>query len=268
MGGTCSICHGYGCNSNLTFVEIEGHIVECQPQSDDSPDNGCNDIISTSSLFSCFHCGQFDEKCSDNLVNSTELSYPCSSFKSNDSCYIYFDSDRHVHRGCLSDQDEYSELCQNDDSINCQICQSENCNVESVCYVGDACQYNDIGQQFCYKCSSNEDKNCEFEPYLTENVTCFGVERIEDQGCYTRIVNYILKEATDDYYNFEDKFIDRGCFSDLLRWEQMKCRTGEDDCEICAGEENCNRVPKTSAAVSIIFDKLLMFVVFVLSNLF
>lgn len=175
------------------FKEMLGDGIECLPQSvncKQCSDNGCNGEIFPANRISCFHCEGMNRTtdCYKNLEEHLELSYPCETYNFRDSCYMYLDVNKAIHRGCLSDQDEYSGLCQSD-SAKCQTCQSTNCNVESVMkdpeiscitcdtgYNGDECNWG-------YKASLAE--KCILRTYFYDVESCYTISTTDQtiRGC-------------------------------------------------------------------------------------
>lgn len=290
------------------YKEMSGDGVECLPQSvncKQCSDNNCNGEVFPATRLSCFHCDEAtaDDECYNNLEGNTELSFPCEIYNFRDSCYFYIDDDLVVHRGCMSDQVDL-DTCLND-PIKCQMCQTSNCNSESVmrdpeiscmtcdtyadgeecnwgwkeslaakckkprffyedesCYIltvtnqtlrgctldgnvckrslrcnlcgDDACNRINTAEQFCYKCSSDEDENCKLAPETTNNVSCPGVIEFAFRGCYTWVD--------------ENDSVKRGCYSDFNADDRTKCAASSDSCEVCI-DDYCNSDTKGSASL-------------------
>ena len=138
-------------------------------------------------------------------------------FYEDESCYILPVSDQ-VIRGCTLD----GNVCRV--SSYCTLCKD------------DACNRANIQQQFCYECSTEDNKNCGSEPFHTKNVTCEGIISYEDRGCYTWV---------DD-----EKNVKRGCYSDFSFDERSKCQIDNENCERCVDEVNCNKNVKDSSATN------------------
>ncbi|CRL00354.1 CLUMA_CG013627, isoform A, partial [Clunio marinus] len=299
--------------------ELHDNVTECLPESvncKQCSDNNCNGEIFPVNRLTCFHCHGNDSDCRTNLASIKELKYPCEVYNFRDSCYMYVTEDQVTHRGCLSDLNEFPEMCL-DDREKCAICQTPNCNYESVlreptlsciecdstfgdeCSWGwlessaekcqkeiffyqeerchslvvsddaiirgctldgnvcttfaskcdycttDGCNRENLLQQYCYDCNSDDDQNCGPKPYHTKNVTCSGIVQHQHRGCYTKV-------------DSQDKVI-RGCYSDLSMDERIQCTNEGEFCQRCIDEMNCNNIPKDSVSI---FKKMIKYLVF------
>jgi len=197
------------------FEEMLGDGIECLPQSVNCkhcPDNNCNGEAFPANRLSCYHCEgpNSDHECYANLENSLQLSHPCETYNFRDSCYFYITDKNVIHRGCLSDNVEATEMCQNN-TDRCRTCQASNCNFDSVmkapelsCLTCDTTQ----GVECNWGWTKASAGKCMKERFFYENETCY-ILRVSDQTI-------------------------RGCTLD-----GNVCRTSP-RCELCSDEDACN----------------------------
>lgn len=200
------------------FKEMLSDGIDCLPQSvncKQCSDNGCNGEVFPANRLSCFHCQSANttDECYNNLDGNTELSHPCETYNFRDWCYFYIDSDKTIHRGCMSDQDEYTELCQGD-PVKCRTCQSSNCNAESVMKEAElSCIFCDTGL---------EGDECNWGQKVSLAKPCFSPRFFyEEETCYTL-------HTTDQTI--------RGCTLD-----GNICHSSS-RCTLCNNTDACNRI--------------------------
>lgn len=196
--------------------EMIGDEIECSSQSDNCrqcSDNNCNGEVFPADRLSCFHCEGADssETCYNTLGGSSELSHTCEIYNVHDSCYFYVDENKVVHRGCLSDDANATESCQ-EDPKKCKTCQTSNCNSESIMKLPEIS---------CITCDTTNGEDCNWGFPISSAGKC-QKERFfyEDETCYILTVS--------------DQTI-RGCTLD-----GNVCRVST-RCELCKDGEACNR---------------------------
>lgn len=121
-----------GCSSELDDegIQCSALSINCKECSG----HLCNGDIFPSNRLSCFHCeGTSLSECYENLTmeNNEKLSSSCHNYYFRDSCYFYIDDSEVIHRGCMSDDDLYTDLCRNNER-KCRTCQEANCNSDAV----------------------------------------------------------------------------------------------------------------------------------------
>lgn len=196
--------------------EMMQDIVDCHPQAVNCRqcnENLCNGEIFPPNRLSCFHgseeCHDENENCYRDQNENSDLNHPCEVYNFRDSCFLYLNENKTATRGCLSDS-FYSEFCTKNPH-KCKICQTSNCNSESVIQPA---------KLSCIKCESSEDredclwnfdknyaKPCQNDVYFHEQETCFT-------------------------FKVSDKRIIRGCTLD-----QNLCQIN--NCTLCSGN-GCN----------------------------
>ena len=113
-------------------------------------------------------------------------------------------------RGCL--KSDFTNLTTNcSSSSNCQTCQGDGCNFESV---GDVVE--------CLKCDSRVDGSCVSNLNETQRVEC--PRTVGASGCY--------------HLQTENQ-VKRGCVSDLSPATLEICQANDETCKICSGK-GCN----------------------------
>lgn len=134
-------------------------------------------------------------------------------FYEDESCFLLNVSDQSI-RGCTMD----TNVCRV--STRCELCETDICNRENV------------EQNSCWKCSSEDNDDCFAKPYHTESVNCSGIVTYEKRGCYT----WLDKNNT----------VTRGCYSDLTEAQHSDC-IDQDACERCVDDNFCNNEVRGSA---------------------
>ncbi|XP_070496820.1 uncharacterized protein [Chironomus tepperi] len=133
-------------------LEIDDPTVECSPQTvncKQCSENLCNGGIFPSNRISCYQCrGLSSSECSRNVKD--DMIHPCEKFYFRDSCYLIVDKNNVTSRGCLSDSDFFSNLCQANPN-ECDVCQTSNCNMNSIMRPP---------KLNCIKCDTSTDPKC------------------------------------------------------------------------------------------------------------
>lgn len=196
--------------------EMTDDVVECFAQSNNCKicsDNNCNGEVFPANRLSCYHCEgpNTDHECYNSLENGAHLSHPCETYNFRDSCYFYITDKNVIHRGCLSDAVNATEMCQTNPD-KCRTCQTANCNVESVMKAPELS---------CVTCDTTKGPDCKWGWPPSSAEKC-QKERFfyEKESCYILL--------------FSDQTI-RGCTLD-----GNVCRTSS-WCQLCNGTDVCNR---------------------------
>jgi hypothetical protein len=168
---------------------------------------------------SCLSCDTTDGyECLWGLQESTAKK--CSEdvyFFEKESCYTMSLAElKFAIRGCTLD----TNVCSSP-THRCEFCQGNSCNRFSLV------------EQYCYNCTSEDNKNCWLEPFHTSNISCPNDVKYEKRGCYTWV--------------HENNTIRRGCFSDFTLDQGLGCLKDDESCERCVDEGNCNKTPINQA---------------------
>lgn len=238
------------------FNEMIGDGIECSSQSvncQQCSDNNCNGEVFPSNRLSCFHCEGADssETCYQNLDESSELSgITCEVYNFRDSCYFFLDENSSVHRGCLSDTDNATVSCQ-EDEIKCKTCQTSNCNSESVmkepeltCITCDTTHSDECNWGFAV--TSGSAKKCEKERYFYEEETCY-ILAVSDQtirGC-TLDGNVCRVSSSCELCNDEG-----ACNS---------ANTAQQACIECSSDEDADCGPEPDAMKTVICPGIVLY---------
>lgn len=197
---------------------LAGDSPPCPPQSvncKQCDSNLCNGDVFPTNRLSCYHCDGVaaNSECYGSLTtNSSVKSYPCETFNFRDSCYLYVDKDKLAYRGCLTDQNNVTEACQ-DDTTHCEICSSSNCNSLSV---------KREPKLSCMNCDSASRQEC-----------LWGLSETYAKACRNNVLFY-ANESCFTLSSTELGFAIRGCTLDTNVCSRAKC-------EYCSGDQ-CNRL--------------------------
>lgn len=179
-------------------------------------ENLCNGEIFPSNRLTCFHemthCRNDDTiECFKTGNEDLNMAHACERYNFRDSCFMYLNENDTVFRGCLSDT-KLSEYCIKN-SKKCKICQSSNCNNESVIRTP---------KLSCIKCDSTKHVNdClwGFNENVAEQCNS-NIYFYEEESCFTLVVS--------------NKSIIRGCTADT-----NICKINN-NCSICSQKNGCN----------------------------
>ena len=116
-----------GCTSELESTDCSPQTINCRECSE----NNCNGEIFPPARLSCVQCNSNSKTDSCYLSSNATKTDVCLNYNFRDSCFSYVDTSKKVHRGCLSDNSEHSELCK-EDGRNCYTCSDQKCNLESI----------------------------------------------------------------------------------------------------------------------------------------
>lgn len=173
----------------------------------------CNGEIFPSNRLSCFHeiarCQNNTIDCFKNGIDDLNMAYACERYNFRDSCFMYLNENDTVIRGCLSDT--ISEYCIKN-SKKCKICQSTNCNNESVIKTA---------KLSCIKCDSTKHlDDCLWGFDENDAELCnSNIHFFEEESCFTLVVSNIS--------------VVRGCTQDT-----NLCKIN--DCSKCSTKNGCN----------------------------
>ena len=165
-----------GCTSELENTDCSPQTINCK----ECVKNNCNGEIFPSSRLSCVQCSSSSKTDGCYLTTKSTNASVCLNYNFRDSCFSYVDSTKKVHRGCSSDNSEYSKLCKDDkNGDNCYTCSEKNCNAESIVkkpelscitcdtMLGDDCSwgFNPLGGM-----------KCKLDRLFNEIETCYSVQ--------------------------------------------------------------------------------------------
>lgn len=197
-------------------LEIDDPAVECSPQTvncKQCSENLCNGGIFPNNRISCYQCrGLPSSECSRNVKE--DMIHPCEKFYFRDSCYLIVDKNNVTSRGCLSDSDFFSNLCQANPN-ECDVCQTSNCNMNSIMRSPTL---------NCIKCDTSTDPKC-----------LWGFTDGSKTPCTKNVLHY--QEESCFIFQVSNTSLIRGCTLD-----SNVCKLSN-SCLICK-EDGCNNKKK------------------------
>lgn len=200
-----------GCSKEIdeAGIECSAQTVNCKQCSE----NLCNGGIFPSNRLSCYQCkGLPSSDCSNNI--NDEMIFPCEKYNFRDSCYLFVDKNNLTVRGCLSDSEFFSTLCQSDLSV-CDVCQTSNCNMKNVMRPPT---------MNCIKCDTSLDPKCIWGFSESSKTPCTkNVYHYQEESCFT--------------FQVSNTTLIRGCTLD-----SNACKISN-SCQLCR-EDGCNNEKK------------------------
>ena len=163
-----------GCTSELESTDCSPQTINCRECSG----KNCNGEIFPSSRLNCVQCNSSSKTDDCYIPSNSTTADICLNYNFRDSCFSYVDSSKKVHRGCLSDNSEYSELCK-EDGENCFTCSNQNCNLESIvkkpelsCIICDTM----LGDDCSWGFNPLGGMKCKLNRLFNEVETCYSVQ--------------------------------------------------------------------------------------------
>lgn len=150
----------------------------------------CNGLVFPFNRLRCNQCVGSTEQCFKSLVEDTTQLALCKNYVAGEACYTTITSDRQTaYRGCMSDNDEGSQLCSANGESTCKRCTGFGCNTVAVlsspslsCVVCSSAASADCAWGY----SASEANTCRNDIWLGETESCYRVQSSDgttQRGC-------------------------------------------------------------------------------------